>query len=444
MKVDEFGLPRNLGDGLLLRWGRPEDAEELGQFNVRIHSDNPDEPHQFLAHWTHDLMNGRHPTTKADDFTVVIDQNTGKIVSSLNIISQTWAYDGIEFGVGRPELVGTDPNYRRRGLVRAQMEAVHAKSAARGEMVQAITGIPWYYRLFGYEMGLDLGGSRQFFWGRKGNNKPVKKEAYSLRPATLEDIPILQTLYQAHCARSRIVRVRDETLWRYELIETHPDSETRRDIYMVETTDGDVVAYFEYKQWGTGFIVRELGVRPGHSWRAVALFIARVLKIKAGELNKGRPKPIDNISFNLGYDHPVYEALGRQLEKQIPAYAWYVRVPDLPGFLRHIAPVLEKRLANSVLAGHSGDLRLNFYQSQLRLTWERGKLVEIAPYEVAHFFDYGAAFPDLTFLQLLFGYRTADELAAARADCDIANETTAVILLNILFPKQHSCVVGLG
>jgi hypothetical protein len=443
MPVDEFGLPCLLADDLLLRWGKPEDAEELGQFNVRIHSDNPDQPDTFLAHWTRDLMNGRHPTTQASDFTIVIDQKTGKIVSSLNLISQTWAYDGIEFAVGRPELVGTDAAYRRRGLVRAQMDAVHAKSAARGEVVQAITGIPWYYRLFGYEMGLDLGGSRQFFWHRQGNNKPVKQEIYSLRPAGLDDISVLQKLYQTHCSRSRVVRLRDAALWRYELTETHPDSETRRDVQMIETADGAVVAYVEYKQWGTGFVVRELGVLPGHSWRPVALFVTRALKAKADELNKKRAKPVDNVSFGLGYDHPVYEALGGQLEKQIPAYAWYIRVADLPGFLWHIAPVLEKRLAASVLAGHCGTVRLNFYHSQLTLVFVDGKLQEMGTYEPNNTYDADALFPDLTFLQLLFGYRSLDELDQARADCGSEDVETAV-LLNILFPKQHSCVVGLG
>lgn len=443
MKIDEFGLPRMLADNLLLRWGKLEDAEELATFNVRIHSDNPAEPEQFLAYWTHDLMNGCHPTTQASDFTIVIDQNTGKIASSVCLISQTWAYDGIEFGVGRPELVGTDTAYRRRGLVRAQMEAVHAKSAARGEMVQAITGIPWYYRQFDYEMGLDLGGSRQFFWQRKGNDKPVAKETYTWRPAAVADIPILQTLYQANCARSRIVRIRDEALWRYELTEIHPDSEWRRNIQMIETLAGEAVAYVEYKLWGTGFAVRELGVLPGHSWRAVGLFIARALKSEADRLNENRAKPIDNISFGLGHDHPMYEALGRQLEHQIPAYAWYIRVPDLPGFLRHIAPVLEKRLADSVLAGHSGTVRLNFMHSQLTLAFADGKLKEIGTYEPNNTYDADALFPDLTFLQLLFGYRSLDELDHARADCGTENVETAV-LLNILFPKQHSRVVALG
>ena len=37
------------------------------------------------------------------------------------------------------------------------------------------------------------------------------------------------------------------------------------------------------------------------------------------------------------------------------AYAYYLRVPDLPAFMRRIGPVLEKRLAESVAIGYSGD-----------------------------------------------------------------------------------------
>ena len=88
---------------------------------------------------------------------------TGQIVSALCLIPQTWTYDRIVFGVGRPELVATDPRYRRRGLVRAQMDVVHEWSRERGHLVQAITGIPWYYRQFGYEMALALAGGRAGF-----------------------------------------------------------------------------------------------------------------------------------------------------------------------------------------------------------------------------------------------------------------------------------------
>jgi predicted acetyltransferase len=444
MSDSDFGFPRDLGDGLVLRWGTPADAEELGVFNVRLHSDDLEEPEEFLANWTHNLMGGGHPTTGAGDFTVVVDEKNGsKIVSSMNLISQTWTYDGIPFGFGRPELVATDDNYRRRGLVRAQFEAIHARSAAKGELVQGITGIPWYYRQFGYEMALELGGGRSFFWGRSGNDKRVDEEPYRLRPATPEDLPLLEELYAVHCAGSLLTRWRDAAQWRYELFEADRESPYARHVYVVETDAATAAGYVEYRLWKHFFIVRELGVLPGHSLRAVGLYLTRALKIQADELNQTREKPIDHISFNLGVAHPLYKALERELEQQRKPYAWYIRVPNLPAFLRHIAPALARRLAASVMPGYSGALKLNFYLAQLKVDFKDGKLVDAGPYMPEHFFDADAFFPDLTFLQLLFGYRTLDELNYARVDC-YANNADAAVLLNALFPKQHSWVVELG
>jgi hypothetical protein len=56
--------------------------------------------------------------------------------------------------------------------------------------------------------------------------------------------------------------------------------------------------------------------------------------------------------------------------------------------------------------------------------------------------DDNADFPGLTFLQMVFGYRSLDELYLSFPDClwD-TNETRA--LLNILFPKKPSDVLGI-
>lgn len=443
---DSFGLPQNLGDGLVLRWATPADTEALAAFNVASHSDDLENPETWLARWTEDLMRGDHPTTSASDFTVVVDENAGgKIVSSLNLISQTWQYAGIPFGVGRPELVATDPAYRRRGLVRAQMTAVHAKSAARGELAQAITGIPWYYRLFGYGMALDLGGGRDFLWDRPGNDAKVEVEPYQIRPATEADWPILQTLYQAHNRGALISRQRDEATWRYELTIPNPTSVYARHFYLVETavSPPKPVAYVEYKQWGNTYFVRELGVRPDHSWRTVGLYLTRYFKTLADVLVEKEEKRLRGISFGLGIGHPIYEALGRQLEEQRRPYAWYIRVPDLPAFLRHIAPVLEARLAQSVLAGHSGTCRVNLYQQQFTLVFAQGQLKEVSRYEPKTVEDGDLHFPDTTFLSLLFGRNSWEELNAVHADC-YPRTAEAAVLANILFPKKPSWVVGLG
>jgi hypothetical protein len=53
----------------------------------------------------------------------------------------------------------------------------------RGHKVQAITGIPYYYRLFGYEMALDLAGRRFGFEANVPKLKDGEEEPYRIRPA---------------------------------------------------------------------------------------------------------------------------------------------------------------------------------------------------------------------------------------------------------------------
>ena len=77
-------------------------------------------------------------------------------MSALFLIPQVWSYGGVAMPVGQPELIATHPDYRRRGLIRTQFDVVHEWSRAAGQLWQFISGIPWYYRQFGYVYALDL------------------------------------------------------------------------------------------------------------------------------------------------------------------------------------------------------------------------------------------------------------------------------------------------
>ena len=55
--------------------------------------------------------------------------------------------------------------------MRKQFDVIHAVSAQRGELMQGITGIPWYYRQFGYEMALDLEGKQNSGWNKYPHSK---------------------------------------------------------------------------------------------------------------------------------------------------------------------------------------------------------------------------------------------------------------------------------
>jgi len=119
-------------------------------------------------------------------------------------------------------------------------------------------------------------------------------------------------------------------------------------------------------------------------------------------------------------------------------------VADVPAFLRHIAPALERRLAGSVMAGHTGAIKVNLYRSRFTLVWENGRLVEVGDdYEYQRIEEGDAVFPDLTFLQLLFNYRDIDDLTRAFADC-YTRTNEARVLLRALFPRRPSRVIPLG
>jgi hypothetical protein len=146
---------------------------------------------------------------------------------------------------------------------------------------------------------------------------------------------------------------------------------------------------------------------------------------------------MERLVFALGAEHPVYEVARDQLPMARPTYAWYMRVPDLPAFVRHIGPALEERLARSLAAGHTGELKLNFYANGLRLVFERGRLAEAAAWQPGVGDEGQAAFPALSFLHVLFGYRSLQELRDLFADCWI-NSDEARYLIEALFPKQAS------
>jgi hypothetical protein len=437
---------RDLGDGLILRRSTAGDAEALAEFNALIHAE-PDIVNDGLrlAAWVRDLLTTQHPTFGSGDFTIVEDSRSGQIVSSMNLISQTWSYAGIEFGVGQPELVGTRSEYRNRGLVRAQFDVVHGWSAERGELVQAIMGIPYYYRQFGYEMALNLGGARSGFVPLIPKLKDGETEPYRVRPAHAGDLAFFSDLYGNYCRRSLVSCVWGEAEWRYLLERMSADNINRFELRIVETPTGEPVGCLAHPHfnWNRGwaFPVVFYEIKSGVPWAEVTPSVIRYMQV-AGEAQAVRDgqEPFGAFAFALGEKHPVYDVLTTRLPRVRKPYAWYLRVPDLPAFLRRIAPALEKRLEASAYSGHSGELKITFYRSGLRLAIDRGRLATIEPWAPAPQGHSGdVAFPGLTFLQLVFGYRSFEDLGNAFPDCSYDGDD-AFGLLSALFPRQFSNV----
>lgn len=429
---------RSLDKGLILRHFTSEDEESLITFNKEIHGEGEWDT-RGLVDWTHDLISGKSPVFKPVDFTIVEDTRSGEIVSSCCLISQTWAYEGIPFKVGRPELVGTKKEYRRQGLVRQQFDVLHAWSAQRGELVQAITGIPYYYRQFGYEMTLNLDGGRYGYKIHVPALKEDEKETYRFRPPVEDDIPFIMAAYEDGCQRSMISAVWDEALWRYELFGKLKYNINRRDIFVIENLEGIKVGLIGTPsiKWGKLSTLTIFEIAPGNSWSDISPSVIRFLWQKGKELAKEQGQTQEMFGFWLGECHPAYDAISTLLPRIRMPYAYYMRVPDLAAFLRIITPALEQRLENSAFASYTGTLTLSFYLDGLNLDFKNGELQEIKPLSFDEISQFNASFPPLVFLHLVFGYRSMADLKYAYADCATKDDETAN-LLNALFPKKVS------
>ncbi len=420
-----------LPDGLVLRSVQAgRDVKRLIDFNSRIHSPTADPDPRIGELVRGMLAPSSHPTITPDDFFVVEDTANGEIVSSLCVIPQTWTYAGIPFGVGRPELVGTLPNYRRRGLVRTLFEAAHQRCAELNLPVQGITGIPYFYRQFGYEYALDLGGGAVVPLALL----PETPESdCALCEVAAEDIPVLQALYNSAARGMLVTCPRPTEYWRYRLEMTNTNIE-KQWLYRI-TRRGETIGYVDILKDTTGSRARvsEL-VLTGPAPEVIPWLLPR-LRDEIAVLRADAPA-LESLYLILGRRHPIYPYLAAFHPVRQPPYAWYVRVADLAGFIRLIAPALEQRIAAGPLAGLTTVLSLDFYRDGLRLAFEEGRLTDATNLPPGTAGD--ASFPPLVFLQLLFGYRSVKSLTHTFPDVRLTPHSQPI--LDALFPRRLSWV----
>jgi YD repeat-containing protein len=236
-----------------------------------------------------------------------------------------------------------------------------------------------------------------------------------------------------------------EELLRYELLGKHPNNVNRSVLEMITLPDRQPVGCFthpDYLWWTEKIACQFFELLPGVSWFEAAPAVLRALEQAGQQLAEREGKPRLNwVTLALCRGHPAYAALDFLNSDDPHPYAWYLRLPDLLGFLRLVAPALESNLASSGSAGWTGSLKFTFYRSAIELTFEQGKLAKAEPVDV-YWEKANAAFPGRTFLQLLFGYRSLAELEYAFPDCWSDRELRP--LIDAIFPKKPSFVLPIS
>jgi hypothetical protein len=445
------GIARDLGGGLRLRWSRSEDIPAIYDLVGRVFRENDEAPfYKAQANWIPELMGGDYPHMGPGDFALIEDIRPGeaRLVAITCYWHHTWEYAGIPFRVGRPEFVATLPAYRQRGLVRALFAEVHARSQAEGDLAQAITGISYFYRQFGYEYALNLAGGRTVPLSLLPVARQAVPEAYLLRDALEEDIPLLQTLYKQQMQEQLVKMCIDDSWWRYQLVHWQTSGTGEHwHIQLIMDRTGQPWGYVvtPARRHTPHLMIWSLAIAPGANVLAMLPSLLRALQAEGQRAPaEDEAGVLTGIAFRLGQQHPIYEALGDiYAPYRTRSYAWYVRVPNLPRFLHQIASELEERLASSLLAGYTGGLKLDFYRSGLRLVFQQGRLLAAEDCQRADFQgSEDAGFPPQVFLQILFGYRSLEELEHMYPD--VWASDVATLVLQTLFPKRPSNVISLG
>jgi GNAT superfamily N-acetyltransferase len=376
----------------------------------------------------------RTPNVSYADFTVVEDTASGRIASLMGLVSQTWNYGGISFGCGQPEAIVTHPDYRRKGLVRKQLEVIHSLSAARGDQVQVIWGNPWYYRQFGYEYALE--GLWDIHRAIRAHHIPAADDdtvaACSLRQVTRTDYPFIRQLHETGMKRNIINVTKFDPDWELHFEGWTKGAHVSRDWRIIEDPDGSPLGYlcFHDEAESGGFGVHQIELTSEAPYLQYMPGILRQLWDRATKLNRGTP-PRD-IKLYLGREHPAYSPISRSthLEKgQLECL--YIRVPDIVSYLRHITPALENNLAGSPAAGFTGTLRITLFRNGLEIDIESGRITRIDPWKADSFW-HTPAFHDLAFPQLVFGHRRCTELEDIYVDCNV--DDRSAVVLDSLFP----------
>lgn len=439
---------RDLGDGLVLRWSAPEDVERVSALYAQVFRRSADAPPGWITPmWTRDMFSGRHPHIGPRDFAIVEDTRSGAVVASTCLLRHSCEYEGIPFGFGRPEIVASLPEYRRQGLIRAIFELIHAKSDERGDLAQGITGIPYYYRQFGYEFAATLDeGDVAVYFPAITALKPGAVEPYVLREATSDDIPLLGRLWARHHAQAGVWTVISDDYWRWAMEGTNPESLQRWRVYVIaEAAGGRGVGAFVLspRRWEATLTVDGPIVEAGAPLVRVMPSVLRGIQALAETVPPVRPEmpAAGAIAFRWGGPELRDALAGTSFVKAPYTYGWYLRVADVLRFLRLVAPVLERRLAESAQAGYTGELTVELYRSGLRLVFEHGKITAVEDWQRGVWDEAMAGFPPLVFLQALFGYRSLDELRHIYPDVWASGDATG--LLVALLPKRQSLLIPL-
>jgi predicted N-acetyltransferase YhbS len=331
-------LPRSLPgmtiDGLTLRTAVEGDLEQIGALLADRGDPADAEDLQLVV---------EDPDEGLASVMVVVDGD--RVVSTATLLQETVTIGGLAVPAGQVELVATDPAYEGRGLVRALMQEAHRRSAERGDLLQVMIGIPFFYRQFGYSYSMPIA----LLWDV--HTPPAVDPSLTVRPATVEDIAAMAALQSVAQGVADVRMPHSDGCWRWLV------SRSGSVQLVAEAADGTVVATARRTPPDEGAVLGEVA-GSAEGMRALIAATAAIEDVETVSVMERPGTTLDAVltSCATAPEHPDRER------------EWfYARIPALAPLLDQLKPVLLDRFR---AAGFTGphEVLLSSWRSHVRFT----------------------------------------------------------------------------
>lgn len=405
---------QDLGNGLFLSHLNDEhDVEQFIECNQVVTGEGA-----ICDRLIHD-----RPGAVRDNYYIVRDTRTGEVVSTTCLLPWRICYGGVTLETAMLEEVVTRPDYRRKGLIRAQVQHFQRLVREKDYDLSIIQGIPNYYRQYGYGYALDH--MRSITLPARLIPDAEAHAQFEFYKPESTDISLITRLYREAMSHQEIFVERNENYWEYLM------NILGRPLSLIMDKNGNrPVGYFWGQQRNNIFDIQENAISSLVSLPA----IMAKLKIEVG----GEIQVTGNSADPLFH---WIDGLGGVAQT---ADQWLINLSDPRKLLWTVGPVLEKRLNAAGFRNLTTDILINFYRSAVRLHFKDNRLTGV---EDAGFLDASMSaveWADLTipadaFVRLIFGYRTIDELKDAWPDILIQSKNRHI--LDDLFPNVPSLIL---
>ncbi|KAF7341103.1 hypothetical protein MVEN_01844500 [Mycena venus] len=302
-----------------------------------------------------------------DNMRMAADSAPERVVALVYLLPGEFAFEGdtVRVPVGKAQVVACKAAYRGRRLggeniMDALFGMVNARAHATGCALMVTSGIPGYYRTQGYEYGLNMGrGLSTHLSGLSPPPTDAPPSPYTLRRATLDDLPALERLVHAPRSKAEIfigTQSKDAASLIAQLRYVLGD---RLPAYAPPAFPVDPYFILEKRDTDTpdappGIVA---GRRVAENASAVVQALVRPLASAIGVLPTadGSPNKLVSLRWFLPDAHPLHQwLLAHELavppvgSSQYEFYsAWWTAIPSLVRFLEALTPVLNARLAAS-------------------------------------------------------------------------------------------------